>query len=51
MATLALSEGTADVAVIQRLLGHASLATTGRYLDEVRAQLQYAVATNPITGA
>lgn len=49
MATLALASGSADVSVIQKLLGHASLATTGIYLDEIREELVYAVAHNPIT--
>jgi site-specific recombinase XerD len=45
-----LSSGAADVAVVQRLLGHASLSTTGRYLDEVREELAAAVDRNPVTG-
>jgi site-specific recombinase XerD len=49
MATLALASGSADVSVIQKLLGHASLATTGIYLDEIREELVHAVAHNPIT--
>jgi site-specific recombinase XerD len=51
MATLALSSGAADVAVVQRLLGHASLATTGIYLDEIREELAQAVLRNPVTGS
>lgn len=50
MATLALSSGAADVSVVQRLLGHASLATTGVYLDEIREELAQAVLRNPVTG-
>jgi len=50
MATLALSSGAADVAVVQKLLGHNSLATTGIYLDEIREELSEAVRLNPITG-
>jgi site-specific recombinase XerD len=51
MATVALSEGTADIASIQRILGHASLATTGKYIDEVRKSLVKAVEGNLITGS
>jgi len=50
MATLALSSGAADVAVVQKLLGHNSLATTGIYLDEIREELAMAVLRNPVTG-
>lgn len=50
MATLALKSGAADVSVVQRILGHASLATTGLYLDEVREELARAVQMNPVTG-
>jgi site-specific recombinase XerD len=50
MATLALASGAADVAVVQRMLGHASLATTGMYLDEIRDELVLAVQANPVTG-
>ena len=49
MATLALSSGAADVAVVQKLLGHNSLATTGIYLDEIREELAMAVLRNPVT--
>lgn len=50
MATLALSEGSADVSVVQKILGHASMATTGLYLDEIREELVKAVSLNPVTG-
>jgi site-specific recombinase XerD len=49
MATLALQNGSADVAVIQKLLGHSSLATTGIYLDEIREELVQAVHRSPAT--
>lgn len=50
MATHALSSGSADVKVVKQILGHASLATTGTYLDEIREELVQAVRLNPITG-
>lgn len=50
MATLSLANGSADLATIQKMLGHVSLATTGLYLDEIRDELARAVAQNPVTG-
>jgi site-specific recombinase XerD len=49
-ATLLLSSGAADVKTVQHLLGHASLATTGIYLDEVSEEMVRAVAAHPVTG-
>ncbi len=51
MATLALSNGTADVVILQRLLGHESLATTGKYTDLIKEDLIRAVQMNPVTGS
>ncbi len=51
MATLALAHGSADITVIQRILGHSSLAVTGKYLDEIRGELVRAVNDNPVTGS
>lgn len=50
MATLLLSSGAADVSVVQKMLGHASLATTGVYLDEIRDDLVRAVNDHPLHG-
>jgi site-specific recombinase XerD len=50
MATLALSNGTADVVILQRLLGLESLATTGKYTDLIKDDLIRAVQMNPVTG-
>ena len=36
--------------VLQPLLGHESLATTGKYTDLTRADLIRAVQMNPVTG-
>lgn len=49
-ATLLLSSGAADIKTVQRILGHASLATTGMYLDEVREDMIRAVGDHPVTG-
>lgn len=46
-ATLLLSSGW-DVKVVQQLLGHASLATTGKYLDHVPGELARAIAGHPL---
>lgn len=50
-ATLLLTSGAADVKTVQRILGHASLATTGMYLDEVRGEMVRAIADHPVTGS
>ncbi|MGV8846518.1 tyrosine-type recombinase/integrase [Tessaracoccus sp.] len=47
-ATLLLSSGW-DVKVVQQLLGHASIATTGKYLDKVPGELARAIASHPLT--
>jgi site-specific recombinase XerD len=49
-ATLLLTSGAADVKTVQALLGHASIATTGVYLDTVDAALVQAVNDHPVTG-
>ena len=49
-ATLLLASGAADVRTVKELLGHASIATTGVYLDTVAAELAAAVAIHPVTG-
>lgn len=49
-ATLLLASGAADVKTVQHLLGHASLATTSVYLDEIGEELARAVADHPVTG-
>lgn len=45
-ATLMLSKGW-DVKVVAQMLGHASIATTGAYLDELPGELARAVADHP----
>jgi site-specific recombinase XerD len=45
-ASLAIEYGT-DVAELRELLGHASLATTSRYLDANTSRLRQAVAAHP----
>jgi site-specific recombinase XerD len=45
-ASLAIEYGT-DVAELRELLGHASLATTSRYLDATTSRLRDAVAAHP----
>lgn len=49
-ATLLLASGAADVKTVQHLLGHASLATTSVYLDEISEELARAVSDHPVTG-
>lgn len=49
-ATLLLSSGAADVRTVQAILGHASLNTTGIYLDIANDGLARAVAAHPLTG-
>lgn len=46
-ATLMLANGW-DVKVVARLVGHASIDTTGRYLDEIPGELAAAVAAHPL---
>lgn len=50
-ATLLLSSGAADVRTVQAILGHASLNTTGIYLDIASDGLARAVAAHPLTGS
>ena len=45
-ATLLMSAGW-DVKVVAKLLGHASIATTGGYLDELPGELAIAIAAHP----
>lgn len=49
-ATLLLTSGAADIKTVQAILGHASIATTGLYLDEVSHEMVRAVAAHPVTG-
>lgn len=46
-ATVMLARGW-DVKVVAQLLGHASIETTGRYLDEIPGELAAAVAAHPL---
>lgn len=46
-ATLMLASGW-DVKVVAQMLGHASIATTGIYLDELPGELARAVAAHPL---
>lgn len=50
-ATLLLTSGAADVHTVKELLGHASIATTGVYLDAVDQEMRRAVQMHPVTGA
>ena len=45
-ATLMLTEGW-DMKVVAQLLGHASVTTTSRYLDELPGELSVAVNAHP----
>ncbi|WP_402465353.1 tyrosine-type recombinase/integrase [Isoptericola aurantiacus] len=49
-ATLLVADGW-DVKVVAELLGHASIATTGAYLDRIDGELAAAIRTHPLTGA
>ncbi len=47
-ATILLSSGAADARLVQTLLGHANLATTGVYLDVTDTAVADAVARHPL---
>ncbi|GAA1856063.1 tyrosine-type recombinase/integrase [Myceligenerans crystallogenes] len=49
-ATLLVAEGW-DVKVVAELLGHASIATTGVYLDRIDGELAAAVRAHPLTAS
>lgn len=49
-ATLMLAKGW-DVKVVSEMLGHASIATTGMYLDSIPGELARAVADSPVLAA
>ena len=49
-ATLMLAKGW-DVKVVAEMLGHASIATTGAYLDSIPGELAQAVADSPVLTA
>lgn len=49
-ATLMLAKGW-DVKVVAEMLGHASIATTGMYLDSIPGELARAVADSPVLAA
>jgi site-specific recombinase XerD len=46
-ATLMLAEGW-DVKVVARLLGHATVTTTSKYLDELPGELSVAINAHPL---
>jgi site-specific recombinase XerD len=49
-ATLLVAEGW-DVKVVAELLGHASIATTGVYLDRIEGELAAAIRSHPLSDA
>jgi site-specific recombinase XerD len=49
-ATLLAADGW-DVKVVAELLGHASIATTGVYLDRIEGELAAAIRAHPLSGA
>ncbi|MHC5560734.1 tyrosine-type recombinase/integrase [Kocuria sp. U4B] len=49
-ATLMLAEGW-DVKVVARLLGHATVHTSSKYLDELPGELSVAINAHPLTPA
>ncbi|WP_255371950.1 tyrosine-type recombinase/integrase [Cellulosimicrobium sp. CUA-896] len=49
-ATLLAANGW-DVKVVAELLGHASIATTGVYLDRIEGELAAAIRSHPLSGA
>jgi site-specific recombinase XerD len=49
-ATLLVAHGW-DVKVVAELLGHASIATTGVYLDRIEGELAAAIAAHPLTAS
>ncbi len=49
-ATLLAADGW-DVKVVAELLGHASIATTGVYLDRIEGELAAAIRSHPLSGA
>jgi site-specific recombinase XerD len=49
-ATLLVADGW-DVKVVAELLGHASIATTGAYLDRIDGELAAAIRAHPLAGA
>ncbi|WP_407317812.1 tyrosine-type recombinase/integrase [Isoptericola halotolerans] len=49
-ATLLVADGW-DVKVVAELLGHASIATTGAYLDRIDGELAAAIRTHPLAAS